>query len=136
MNDKPTQLNKTLAQMVGQRIDKVLQELGEELGLEIRYAGMSFSTLEANGKFKIKVTETADGGSVEEAKFAQNAFFYGLEPRDYKRKFRIHSGPNAGMYELVAIATRNHKYPFIAQRVGNPKARIKCTKNTLNFEDA
>jgi hypothetical protein len=86
-----------------------LQQVLKKYGVDVEYVGGSYSPEEFNLKFAIRIPRS-DG--IPPA-FAKACGKFGLDPSDYKKRFRNDSGTT---YELVGIKPQNRKYPIIGLR--------------------
>ncbi len=106
-------MNRATAKQLAHRIEAALQPLAEELGMQIRARGGSFS--ETAYMAKIEVAEVAADGvamTPEHEAFIKEAMYYGLSPEDLDSEFKA----KGVTYRIVGLSPRKRKYPIVAAR--------------------
>ena len=112
-------MNRETAKKIGETIEAALQSVGEELGVQIRARGGSFSATAC--QIKLEVSEISEEGvakTPERAAFVQQAIYYGLSPLDLDQEFKAKDGT---VYRIVGLSPRKRKYPIVAERMSDGK---------------
>lgn len=112
-------MNRATAKQVGQKIEAALQAIGEELGMQVRARGGSYSATAC--MIKLEVSEITGGVALtpEREAFVKEAMSYGLSPTDLDAEFTANDGT---VYKIVGLAPRSRKYPIVAARQPDGKA--------------
>ena len=121
-------MNRATAKLVGQKIEAALKSVGEELGMQIRARGGSYSATAC--QIKLEVSELSDNGTAqtpERIAFIEQAKYYGLVPEDLDAEFTAQDGTT---YKIIGLSPRNRKYPIVAARQSDGKL-YKFGKETV-----
>ena len=107
-------MNRSTAKLIGQKIEAALKSIGEELGMQIRARGGSYSATAC--QIKLEVSELSDNGTAqtpERIAFIEQAMYYGLVSEDLDAEFTAQNGTT---YKIVGLSPRKRKYPIMAAR--------------------
>lgn len=115
--EKVTTLNKSNIKDVRQKIQTILDEAGEELGLQIKMGNISYDALSLRSKLEVKVLNGANADDLEKREFEKSCVICGLKPEDYNKEIK-YMGQS---YLIVGIATRSRRYPIIVKSKNSDK---------------
>jgi len=100
--------DKNSIDLIRAEVNKRLQSMSEEFGIDLHCGHCSYSSDEMNFKLEVKKS----GVDLEKTKFQRNCFLYDLKSTDYKRSF-IYENES---YIVVGISTSSRKYPIKVKR--------------------
>ncbi len=105
-------MNRSTAKQLATKIEAALQPLAEELGMQIRARGGSFSGTAYMAK--IEVAEVTGGVAMtpERTAFIEQAQFYGLKPGDLDAEIEHHGET----FMIAGLSPRKRKYPIVMAR--------------------
>lgn len=121
---KVKEMNKENVTKLTGAAEVALTEVAERYGVTLTRENGTYDS--HAGIFHSKWTFTVPTASGVPANFSSVAWRFGLTDADYNGLFTTHNGT----FRLVAIKTRNRKYPIIGERVTDGK-RYKCSKHVL-----
>jgi hypothetical protein len=122
-----TKIDKAVLKMLRSRIDAMLKDLGEELGLKFECAGGRFMPL--NATIKVNLAVVGDDGSVmDKDRVAWDTYhmIFKLKKDDLGKEFMA-SGTT---YEITGLNPNRYKYPVSAKRKRDG-ASFKFGANTV-----
>lgn len=105
---KITNIDKTTAIMVGNRVEEALAALGEELGLKFQLGRGTFSADKLDLKLIIAVDDPEVKEEAARREFNLYCDAYGLDASDYGRAF----GFPGQRYRLIGFAPKRSKWPI------------------------
>ena len=114
---KITAFDRPIAAAMVRELRRLLEPFAEQHGLTVERQGGTYDATKLTLRFEVRVSETADGRSGEQAEFEKYCFIAGLRPEDFGSEF-AHNGT---VYRVVAIAPKRSKNPVIAARVKDGK---------------
>ena len=103
-----TTFDKNSIDLIRAEVNKRLQSMSEEYGIDLHCGHCSYSSDEMNFKLDVKKT----GVDLEKTKFQRNCFLYNLKSTDYHRNF-IYENES---YVIIGISTSSKKYPIKVKR--------------------
>ncbi len=110
-------MNRTTAKQIGQKIEAALQSIGEELGMQIRARGGSYSATACAVKLEVsEITPDGVAKTPEREAFVKMAHTYGLSPEDLDTEFTANDGT---IYTIIGLSPRKRKYPIVAKRASD-----------------
>jgi hypothetical protein len=131
---KITQIDRAATKAIADRAEERLEELAQELGLNVRYAGGSFSASNAVIKFEFAVVgENGQAATREAEAFKQLAFTLGLQPDDLGRRFSNITGE---VFEIVGLKPKSPRFPLLGKRVRDGKVFKFVPKAVVNNLEA
>lgn len=109
---KLEKFEKSSLEELRKEINPKLKEIGEKFGISLRLGRISYDAYSFTGKIEAKILiSREETEKIERGEFESLAVFYGLKKEDYGRTF----SQNGKIFKIVAIKTRNRKYPIIAR---------------------
>lgn len=118
-------ITKEQAKEIREGISRVLEEYGNNNGLQISLPSLSYDNVSFSGRIKGVFADNKE--DAEKAMWDHNCHLVGLSPEDYGRKVKIMGKE----YRVVEIKTRSYKYRFIAEDI-RTKKRYKIPTGSVN----
>jgi len=103
-----TTFNTNSIELVRAEVNKRLQNMSIEFGIDLHCGHCTYSSDEMNFKLDVKFA----GADLEKTKFQRNCFYYDLKSTDYHRNFIYEND----RYVIVGISTSSKKYPIKVKR--------------------
>lgn len=105
---KVKQFDKPTCRMVGNEIEKALQEVGARLGVSIRYGGGQLDDTHFTCRLRIELAEGEAKEEAERREFMRYCGAFNLGAGDYGAEFTS----RGRRFKLVGFALSRSKYPL------------------------
>lgn len=115
--------------IVSTRVIEALKTLETELGVTFTTEKGKYSNAE-RGSFTLSFacdSASGEAQSADEIQFKRLARQFGLQPEDYRAKFRY----KGEVYEIVGLRPRAPTYPITARKVSDPTKRVSFPEETI-----